>query len=139
MAADVLNKQQRSENMRLIRSRHTKPEQIIRKLIRSLGCRFKSHAQNLPGKPDFVLTGQNKIIEVRGCFWHQHTGCGDSHVPRTGRNYWVPKLARNVARDRRNRRILRRQGWKILVIWECGTRPTKLKRTVAKILRFLEL
>jgi DNA mismatch endonuclease (patch repair protein) len=60
-----------------------------------------------------------KIIEVRGCFWHQHKGCIDSHIPKSRVEYWRPKLARNVRRDRKNERRLRKQGWEILTLWEC--------------------
>jgi DNA mismatch endonuclease, patch repair protein len=84
-----------------------------------MGYRFRLHCQNLPGKPDLVLSKLKKIIEVRGCFWHQHRGCIDSHIPKSRKDYWAPKLTKNKQRDSTNLRKLRNLGWRVLVVWEC--------------------
>lgn len=121
--------------MRRIRSKGMKPELCVRQLVHSLGYRYRLHVSDLPGKPDLVFRRLSKIIEVRGCFWHQHPGCIDSHVPKSRSDYWRPKLEGNVSRDAENLRTLRRQGWRVLVIWECQTRnPQKL---TARLERFL--
>jgi DNA mismatch endonuclease (patch repair protein) len=84
-----------------------------------MGFRYRLHVAGLPGKPDLVFSRFKKVIEVRGCFWHQHKGCLDSHIPKSRVDYWQPKLARNVNRDRENEKRLRSRGWRILTLWEC--------------------
>ncbi len=105
--------------MRNIRSKHTSPEMTVRRLVHGMGFRYRLHVSTLPGKPDLVFPRLKKIIEVRGCFWHQHKGCIDSHIPKSRTEYWRPKLARNKERDRNNERELRRRGWDVLTLWEC--------------------
>lgn len=133
---DKLSPSARSENMRRIKSKGMKPEKIVRSLVHALGYRFRLHSPSLPGRPDIVLARHDKIIEVRGCFWHQHAGCIDSHMPRSRRNYWIPKLQRNRERDTTNLKALRRYGWRVAVIWECETQD--LARLTSKLRRFLE-
>jgi len=116
---DKLTPERRSDNMAKIRSTDTSPEMLVRRLVHRMGFRYRLHVGNLPGKPDLVFPRLNKIIEVRGCFWHQHGKCIDSHVPKSRLDYWGPKLKRNVQRDRVNQKTLRQMGWTILVIWEC--------------------
>src|SRR5579863_5915913 len=102
--------------MRRIRSTDTSPELIVRRLVHGMGYRYRLHVASLPGKPDLVFVGRKKIIEVRGCFWHQHTGCIDSHIPKSRVRYWGPKLGRNKSRDAANLRRLRLQGWRVLIL-----------------------
>src|ERR1700735_1706390 len=108
--------------MRRIRSKGTTPEIFVRRLIHKMGFRFRLHSPKLPGKPDLVFPARKKIIEVRGCFWHQHRGCIDSHTPRTRTKYWAPKLERNKRRDASNLRRLRKLGWDVMIVWECATK-----------------
>lgn len=86
-----------------------------------MGYRYRLHVADLPGKPDLVFPRLKRIIEVQGCFWHQHPGCIDSHIPKTRQEYWVPKLAGNQRRDLENRRRLEAMGWRVLMIWACET------------------
>lgn len=127
--------ERRSENMRRIRSTGTAPEMVVRRLAHGMGFRFRLHIAKLPGKPDLVFARLKKIIEVRGCFWHQHRGCIDSHIPKSRSDYWGPKLERNCQRDRQNMRALRSLGYRVLVVWECETR--KEARLKARLNRFL--
>ena len=121
--------------MRQIKSRDTRPEMVVRRLVHASGYRYRLHVANLPGKPDLVFRSLKRIIEVRGCFWHQHTGCIDSHIPQTRMEYWIPKLSRNQQRDKDNLRRLRKSGWTILIVWECQTADQeKLQK---RLLRFL--
>ena len=121
--------------MRLIGSRDTSPELIVRRLVHGMGYRYRLHVSALPGKPDLVFPRLQRIIEVRGCFWHRHSGCIDSHIPKTHIDYWQPKLQRNQLRDEENGRKLRELGWRLFVVWECETKDT---RKLAKRLgRFL--
>lgn len=121
--------------MSRIRSRDTSPEMIVRRLVHSMGYRYRLHVAKLPGKPDLVFPRLQRIIEVRGCFWHQHPGCIDSHIPKTRIEYWGPKLARNQRRDEENERKLRELGWRVCVAWECEAKTTgKLSRRLARFL-----
>src|ERR1700749_1819017 len=73
--ADVHDKQTRSYNMSQIRSKHTRPEMIIRKFLFANGVRYRLHDKTLPGKPDLVIKKYNTIVDIRGCFWHGHHNC----------------------------------------------------------------
>jgi DNA mismatch endonuclease (patch repair protein) len=135
--ADTISKARRSKNMRQIRSTGTKPEALVCDLIGKMNRRFQTHVAGLPGKPDIVFPRSKKIIEVRGCFWHQHKGCIDSHMPKSKVDYWRPKLRRNVQRDARNLKELKKLGWRVLVVWECQVRNSKAQRLQARLKRFL--
>lgn len=122
--ADTVTPKRRSEIMSGIRSKGMKPEMVVRRLLHSMGYRYRLHRKDLPGKPDLVFPSRRKVIFVHGCFWHQHAGpgCGIVRVPKSNREYWLPKLERNVARDAEHRKRLRDLGWESLVIWECEVR-----------------
>jgi len=133
--ADVLTPQQRSFNMSRIRNRDTRPEKIVRSIVHGLGYRYRLHKKELLGKPDIVLVRHRKIIDVHGCFFHMHKCRYGTVVPATNAKFWRTKRLSNVERDRRNLRALRREGWKVLTVWECETRkPESLLR---KLQRFL--
>lgn len=134
---DTLSKLRRSQNMRRIRSKNTKPEVAVRRIVHAMGYRFRLHIATLPGRPDLVFPCLMKIIEVRGCFWHQHEGCIDSHIPKSRVGYWRPKLRKNVRRDKRNLKALSTLGWRILVIWECEAAPTASRALANKLKHFL--
>src|ERR1700737_2829184 len=112
--------------MRRIRSKDTSPEMLVRRLVHGMGFRYRLHVQKLPGRPDLVLPRLKKIIQVHGCFWHQHTGCPHSHIPKSRIEYWRPKLTKNKQRDRNNDRALRKQGWEVLTLWECELKSTSI-------------
>jgi DNA mismatch endonuclease, patch repair protein len=121
---DKLSPEQRSVNMRAIKSKDTKPELAVRRLAHSMGYRYRLHRKDLPGKPDLVFPGRKKVIFVHGCFWHQHEleQCLDGRRPKSNTVYWDTKLQRNVERDIRNQEKLREAGWRSLVVWECEIR-----------------
>jgi len=119
---DNLSEEDRKRTMRNIRSRDTKPERIVRSFLHRKGFRFRLHRTDLPGSPDIVLPKYKLIIFVHGCFWHQHSGCVRSTTPKSNTEYWIPKLLRNVERDRLNQRRLVEMGWSVVVIWECQTK-----------------
>lgn len=121
--------------MRRIRKVDTKPELAVRRVAHRLGSRFRLHRHNLPGTPDLVFPSLRKIIFVHGCFWHQHSCRLGSKQPSTNSDYWLPKLARNVERDRRARERLADDGWDVLVVWECQTKaPDLLESLVGNFL-----
>lgn len=116
---DRHTKKVRSENMRRIRSKDTRPELAVRRIVHSLGYRYRLHRKDIPGRPDMVFPGRRKVIFVHGCFWHQHAACGQNRVPKSNRNYWTKKLRRNKERDVNIRSELFELQWESLVIWEC--------------------
>lgn len=120
--ADRLSPSERSVQMRRIPKRDTRPEIAVRRIVHALGLRFRLHRRDLPGTPDLVLSRHKTAILVHGCFWHQHEGCALSRQPKSRLDYWLPKLARNVARDREARAALEALGWRCIVIWECETK-----------------
>jgi DNA mismatch endonuclease (patch repair protein) len=117
--ADVFSRKERSAIMRRVRAENTKPELRVRRWLHSQGFRFRLHRGDLPGKPDIVLPKLCMVIFVHGCFWHGHAGCKHSTLPQSNREYWERKIGRNVTRDRRNARALRKLGWRVLTLWEC--------------------
>jgi DNA mismatch endonuclease, patch repair protein len=134
---DTLSKALRSANMSAIRSQGMKPEMIVRSTVHKMGYRFRLHGAELPGKPDLVFASRRCVIFVNGCFWHQHAkkSCLDGRLPKSNREYWIPKLSRNVQRDKANRAALRKLGWRTLVVWECETKDAAtLQRTLLKFL-----
>jgi len=133
---DSLSPERRSANMSRIRSQNTLPELTVRKILHAMGYRYRMHVRELPGKPDIVLPRLRRIIEVRGCFWHQHLGCIDSHIPRSRGTYWLPKLTRNQLRDEKNKVRLRKLGWKLLIVWECQVQNSQ--RLLKRLKKFLE-
>lgn len=108
--------------MRGNRSRNTKPELAVRRLLWALGYRYRVHRRGLPGTPDIVFSARKKVIFVHGCFWHQHKRCRLSRPMRSNLPYWSHKLSRNKARDAENLRRLRALGWNALIVWECQLR-----------------
>lgn len=122
--ADTLSPTQRSERMRRVRGKDTKPEMVVRRLVHGLGYRYRLHVGSLPGRPDLVFPGARKAVFVNGCFWHRHEGCPHSRTPKTRIDFWTNKFEENVARDQRNLEALRQQGWDVLVVWECEVKDT---------------
>lgn len=121
--------------MSRIRGKDTRPEIAVRSLLHRMGLRFRLHRRDLPGSPDIVLPGRGPVVFVHGCFWHRHRGCKGTTVPKTRVEFWEAKFARNVERDARNRRDLRRLGWRSLVVWECELKDmAKLERRLVRLL-----
>lgn len=133
--ADNLTAEQRKRNMTAIKSRHTKPEIVVRSIVHRLGFRFRLHSKKLAGKPDIVLPRHKKIILVHGCFWHMHDCKRGNVTPKTNADYWQNKRFRNVARDKENLKIYKKQNWNVLTIWECEIKDlNKLERKLGKFL-----
>ena len=133
---DVHTPEQRSHNMSRIKGRDTKPELIARKLLHSLGFRYRLHVKDLPGKPDLVFPRAKGVLFVHGCFWHMHRCKYGKPAPATNKTFWAEKRRSNVERDKRNRRRLRADGWSVFEIWECQTKDSDaLSRSLTKLLR----
>jgi DNA mismatch endonuclease (patch repair protein) len=115
-----------------IRSKDTRPEVKTRSAVHALGCRFRIHVADLPGRPDLANKARRWAIFVHGCFWHSHESCQLASKPRSNTGYWSDKLARNQARDAIHQQALCDLGYDILVVWECDTRDdTRLRKVVA--------
>lgn len=119
---DRINQQRRSALMGQVRRADTGPELIVRRLLHSMGLRFRLHRAELPGRPDIVLPKRKIVLFVHGCFWHRHSRCRKATTPEANQTFWLRKFAQNKRRDQRNQRDLRRLGWRVIVVWECETR-----------------
>ncbi len=121
--------------MAAVRGRDTGPEMVVRRLVHSLGYRYRLHNRKLPGVPDLVFPCRRKIIFVHGCFWHRHPGCKLARMPKSRLDFWVPKLEGNHERDEKNAKLLRNSGWRVKVIWECETtHPERLRKGLERFL-----
>lgn len=105
--------------MSRIRGKNTTPELIVRKLVYSMGYRYRLHYAKLPGKPDLAFPGRKKVIFVHGCYWHGHDDCKKGSIPKSRTEYWKPKLEENKKRDSGKQTNLREMGWDLLIIWQC--------------------
>ncbi|WP_308159935.1 very short patch repair endonuclease [Arthrobacter sp. ISL-5] len=117
--ADFMSPERRSAHMAKIRSKDTKPEIMLRRMLHRDGLRYRLHDRRLPGKPDLVFVGRRKVIFVNGCFWHGHDCPVGSRLPKSNTDFWADKRVRNQERDVRQRIQLVDQGWGYLDVWEC--------------------
>ena len=132
--ADVHTKKQRSFNMSRIKGKDTKPEMLVRKFLFANGFLYKLHDKKLPGKPDIVLPKYNTVIFVHGCFWHGHANCKYFTIPKTRTQWWTYKINTNKANDAKAVKALKKDGWKIITVWECKLKPAKAEKTLQKII-----
>lgn len=133
---DTRTKEKRSEIMSKVRSKNTTPEILIRRLIFSMGYRYRLHVKKLPGKPDIVMAGRRKIIDVRGCFWHGHEGCKYGRLPKSRLDFWIAKISHNRKRDLENLHELENLGWSVLIVWQCELKELNFLKT--KLYEFIE-
>lgn len=124
--ADIVESSVRSKMMSGIRGKDTRPELVMRKGLHARGFRYVLRGRGLPGKPDLVFPRYNALILVHGCFWHVHN-CSDFKWPKTRRNFWRRKLLGNRRRDVMTVSRLRKEGWRVLVVWECALKGSKLQ------------
>lgn len=123
--ADKFTAEKRSEIMSKVRGENTKPEIKVRKLLHSMGYRFRLHRCDLPGKPDIVMPKYRAVVFVNGCFWHGCPTCRRAR-PKTNEDYWNRKLDRNIQRDQENYRKLKEAGWRVIIVWECETKDKNI-------------
>ena len=132
---DNHSKEERSYNMSQIRSKNTKPEEMVRKFLFSKGMRYRKNDKRYPGHPDIVLPRYKTIIFVNGCFWHMHEGCSRAVLPKSNKEYWLPKLEKNKKNDLKNKETLEALGWKVLIVWECELKKKNRDITLKKLYR----
>lgn len=126
---DTVSKDRRSENMRKIRSKDTKPEVYLRHLLFAKGFRYRLYNKKIPGTPDLFLRKYNTAIFVNGCFWHRHKGCKYATIPKSNTEFWDEKFSRNVKRDKRQLEELREKGIRVIVVWECTIK--KMRKNIS--------
>jgi DNA mismatch endonuclease (patch repair protein) len=129
---DRLTPERRSALMSRVRGKDTAPELIVRRLLHSMGLRYRLHQRSLPGVPDIVFPSRKKVIWVHGCFWHHHDGCRLATVPKTNPKFWTEKFRKNVTRDKSNAESIAALGWKSLTVWQC---ELKKHETLARRLK----
>lgn len=130
--ADNHSKEVRSMNTSHIRSKNSKPEELVRKYLFSKGFRYRKNVKTLPGCPDIVLPKYKTVIFVNGCFWHKHD-CPRFVWPSTNEEYWRPKIMGNVERDKRNLAELQQLGWTVLTVWECELKKKVIDATLDQL------
>lgn len=140
--ADIKSPEERSRNMAKIRSRDTKPEDCVRKLLFAQGYRYRKNFSGIPGHPDAWLPKYNTALFVHGCFWHRHAGCRYAYTPKSRVDFWTEKFRKNIERDATVRRQLADGNIRILVIWECTVRrmmksEEERKTVLSNIAQFL--
>lgn len=134
---DTLSKAERSQRMSLIRSKGTKAEVAVRRMVTELGFRYRLHRKDIAGCPDLAFIRQKKVIFVNGCFWHQHKNCGLGRTPKSNLTYWIPKLRGNVERDKAVRKQLRKNRWKVMTVWQCQLKDScRLKARLGRFLKY---
>ena len=101
--------------MSAVKGKNTTPERAIQHLLEDAGITFETHADDLPARPDIVLRDKMVVILVDGDFWH---GWRYSRWRGKISDFWKNKIDRNIRRDERNRRKLRRMGWTVVRVWE---------------------
>ncbi len=135
--ADVHTIEQRRYNMQQIKATNTKPELLVRKFLHATGFRYSLHKKNLPGKPDIVLPKYRTIIFIHGCFWHGHSNCKYFTMPKTRTEWWTDKINANKVNDAKVLKALKKEGWKVITIWECSLKPAKIERTLHMLSKHL--
>ena len=113
---------------------NTKPELLVRERLRDAGLTGYRLQWKVPGRPDVAWPGKKVALFINGCFWHRHKNCKMATMPKSNVEYWNVKFERNVERDRANLARLRKEGWRVHVLWECQLRPAKADKTFAKLL-----
>jgi len=119
--------------MSQIKGKDTKPEMIVRKFLFSKGFRYRLHVKTLPGKPDIVLPKYKTVIFVHGCFWHGHEGCKYYVVPKTRTDWWLNKINNNKEKDQKTLSILKKEGWKVITLWECDLKTYLREKTLQRL------
>ncbi|HEX8381901.1 MAG TPA: very short patch repair endonuclease [Sphingomonas sp.] len=119
---DGLTPERRSWLMSQVRGKNTTPEMRVRRTAHALGLRFRLHRGDLPGTPDLVFPKHRTALFVHGCFWHRHQNCPKSSLPKSRVEYWECKFQRNVLRDSEVEEALRKDGWRVALVWECETK-----------------
>lgn len=111
---DRITKEQRSKLMSKIKGKNTKPERLIFGALEEKNIKFEKHYKLL-GNPDIVFPDLKIAAFVDGDFWHGHFfDIRREKLPK----YWVDKIKRNMKRDKKYTRQLKKDGWVVIRLWE---------------------
>ena len=135
--ADVHDKRTRSYNMSRIKGKDTGPEMLVRRFLHKNGLRYKLHDKKLLGKPDLVFPKLKTVLFIHGCFWHGHANCKYFLVPKTRTGWWLEKINGNIKRDKKAFKELKKQGWKVIEIWECTIKKMAKENRWHKLIKQL--
>ena len=136
--APIPKDERTSELMSRIRGKNTGPEMVLRSLLRQEGFTgYRLHYTKAPGRPDIAFVGRRIAIFVHGCFWHGCPHCRPAR-PKSNNTFWSQKLDRNMARDRRKVKELQKEGWRVIMIWECKLKRSPLVQ-LGRVRRMLEM
>ena len=131
---DFLSPSERSRRMASIRGKDTAPEMVLRRALHARGLRFRLHRKALPGKPDLIFPKYKAVVFVHGCFWHRHPNCKIATTPKSNTEFWIQKFKKNVARDATVIELLKKQGWRVFVVWECEVSTAAKIQATAQLL-----
>jgi DNA mismatch endonuclease (patch repair protein) len=135
---DVFTRTKRSEVMSRIRGSGNRDTELrVISLFRRYRITGWRRHIRVFGKPDFVFPQKKLAVFVDGCFWHRHLGCQFAYTPKSRPEFWLPKFASNVARDKLVMRTLKKAGWRVVRIWECQLTKRRCSRTATRIKRAL--
>ena len=133
--APIPDKELTSFVMSRIKGKNTKPELILRKALWATDLRgYRLHYKKVPGNPDIAYVGKKVAIFVNGCFWHRCPHCLPP-IPKKNKKYWNDKLLKNVSRDRKYQKALKKEGWRVIVVWECQIKKD-LNKCISKIYKY---
>ncbi len=113
---DIMTKKDRSLRMSLIKSKNTRPEIKLRQHIWGKGIGGYRVNSKITGKPDLYFPSKKIAIFIDGCFWHMCPKC--YREPKSNKQYWINKIKKNVERDKKINKQLKKQGITVLRIWE---------------------
>jgi DNA mismatch endonuclease (patch repair protein) len=121
-----------------IKGKNTRPEMLLRRGLHQRGFRFRLHFAGLSGHPDLFLRKYHAVIFVLGCYGHRHKNCRFATTPKSRGEFWLTKFKATVERDSRNQNMLKEQGWRVAIIWECFLRPKQANITIDTLDKWLK-
>ncbi|HKC36899.1 MAG TPA: very short patch repair endonuclease [Chitinophagaceae bacterium] len=122
--------ERRSAIMKRIKSTQTIPEKLLRKELKNQEYKFSIYSKSLLGNPDIIFKKEKVVVFVDGEFWHGYNWKQKRERIKANRKYWIPKIERNIIRDKKVNKELKKQGWKVIRIWE-----HQLKKDLEKCVR----
>lgn len=134
---DIVDAATRSRIMRSVKRSSSGPELELRRRLHAMGFRYRLGGRGLPGTPDLVFPKAGAVVFVHGCFWHRHPGCRRASTPKSRTDYWLPKFARNVERDREVVEALEHGGWRVAIVWECELTKARADATAGRVAAWL--